>query len=99
MGRTWRLWRSARGRSAQGARAWRVGDGSPSVPCMGAMEMVKLLPRLYFLRFPVGHVYLWLDDDGLTLVDCGVAGSGKQIAAATVVERMGRDRCSGRVKQ
>lgn len=56
---------------------------------MGAMETVKLLPRLYFLRFPVGHAYLWLDDDGLTLVDCGVAGSGTQIAAA--IRRLGRD--------
>ncbi|MBL7491916.1 MBL fold metallo-hydrolase [Frankia sp. AgB1.9] len=45
------------------------------------MELVRLLPRLYFLRFPVGHAYLWLDDDGLTLVDCGVAGSGERIAA------------------
>jgi glyoxylase-like metal-dependent hydrolase (beta-lactamase superfamily II) len=56
---------------------------------MGAMELVRLLPRLYFLRFAVGHAYLWLDDDGLTLVDCGVAGSGGQIAAA--IRRLGRD--------
>ncbi|MBL7619110.1 MBL fold metallo-hydrolase [Frankia sp. AgB1.8] len=56
---------------------------------MGAMEMVRLLPRLYFLRFAAGHAYLWLDDDGLTLIDCGVAGSGNQIAAA--IRRLGRD--------
>jgi glyoxylase-like metal-dependent hydrolase (beta-lactamase superfamily II) len=56
---------------------------------MGAMEMAKLLPRLYFLRFPIGHAYLWLDDDGLTLIDCGVAGSGAQIAAG--IRRLGRD--------
>jgi glyoxylase-like metal-dependent hydrolase (beta-lactamase superfamily II) len=56
---------------------------------MVAMEMVKLLPSLYFLRFPVGHVYLWLDDDGMTLLDCGVAGSGEQIAAG--IRALGRD--------
>jgi glyoxylase-like metal-dependent hydrolase (beta-lactamase superfamily II) len=56
---------------------------------MGAMEPVMLLPRLWFLRFPVGHAYLWLDDGGMTLVDCGVAGSGEQIAAG--IRRLGRD--------
>ncbi|MGF7238444.1 MAG: MBL fold metallo-hydrolase [Frankia sp.] len=56
---------------------------------MGAMEMVRLLPSLYFLRFPIGHAYLWLDDDGMTLVDCGIAGSGEQIAAG--IRGLGRD--------
>lgn len=51
--------------------------------------MTRLLPSLCFLRFPVGHVYLWLDDDGLTLVDCGVAGSGARIAAG--IRSLGRD--------
>jgi glyoxylase-like metal-dependent hydrolase (beta-lactamase superfamily II) len=53
------------------------------------METVRLLPSLYFLRFPLGHAYLWLDDDGMTLVDCGVAGSGERIAAA--IRGLGRD--------
>jgi glyoxylase-like metal-dependent hydrolase (beta-lactamase superfamily II) len=53
------------------------------------MDVVHLLPRLYQLRFPVGHAYLWLDDDGLTLVDCGVAGSGAAIAAA--IRGLGRE--------
>lgn len=56
---------------------------------MAAMEMAKLLPSLYLLRFPIGHAYLWLDDDGMTLVDCGVAGSGEQIAAG--IRGLGRD--------
>lgn len=30
------------------------------------MDIVELSPRLHFLRFPVGHVYLWQDPDGLT---------------------------------
>ncbi|CAO5235128.1 MBL fold metallo-hydrolase [Frankia sp. AgKG'84/4] len=51
--------------------------------------MVRLAPRLYFLRFPLGHAYLWVDDDGLTLIDCGVAGSGARIAAG--IRSLGRD--------
>lgn len=46
------------------------------------MDVVELSPRLYFLRFPVGHVYLWRDPDGLTLIDAGVPGSAPEIAAA-----------------
>ncbi|GGO09363.1 MBL fold metallo-hydrolase [Microbispora bryophytorum] len=46
------------------------------------MDLVELLPSLYFLRFPVGHVYLWRDRDGLTLIDSGVPGSAPLIADA-----------------
>jgi glyoxylase-like metal-dependent hydrolase (beta-lactamase superfamily II) len=46
------------------------------------MDVIELTPRLHFLRFPVGHAYLWRDDDGLTLVDSGVPGSGPAIAGA-----------------
>jgi glyoxylase-like metal-dependent hydrolase (beta-lactamase superfamily II) len=46
------------------------------------VDVVALAPGLYQLPFPVGHVYLSEDDDGLTLVDAGVAGSGPAIAAA-----------------
>ncbi|MCL9760023.1 MBL fold metallo-hydrolase [Frankia sp. AiPa1] len=56
---------------------------------LSTAELRMLLPSLYFLRFPVGHAYLWLDDDGMTLVDCGVTGSGPRIAAAN--RRLGRD--------
>lgn len=51
------------------------------------MEIVELLPELCMLRFPIGHVYLWRDPAGLTLVDTGVAGSGPRIAEA--IERLG----------
>ncbi|SEG80754.1 Glyoxylase, beta-lactamase superfamily II [Thermomonospora echinospora] len=46
------------------------------------MDVIRLTTDLYFLRFPVGHVYLWRDPDGLTLIDSGAPGSGPQIAEA-----------------
>jgi glyoxylase-like metal-dependent hydrolase (beta-lactamase superfamily II) len=46
------------------------------------MDVVELLPELVMFRFPVGHVYLWRDPAGLTLVDTGVPGSAPAIAAA-----------------
>ncbi|GIH64618.1 MBL fold metallo-hydrolase [Microbispora siamensis] len=46
------------------------------------MDVVELLPSLYFLRFPVGHVYVWRDPDGLTLIDSGVPGSAPLIESA-----------------
>lgn len=41
-----------------------------------------MLPQLSFLRFPVGHAYLWADPDGLILIDTGLPGSGPLIAEA-----------------
>lgn len=32
------------------------------------MDVSELVPRLYFIRFPVGNAYLWRDPDGLTLI-------------------------------
>ncbi|HXH26201.1 MAG TPA: MBL fold metallo-hydrolase [Vicinamibacterales bacterium] len=46
------------------------------------MDIVPLSPQLCFLRFPAGHVYVWRDDDGLTLIDSGVPGSAASIADA-----------------
>src|SRR3954447_2583388 len=46
------------------------------------MDIVELSPRLHFLRFPVGHAYLWRDDDGLTLIDSGLPGSAQAIEEA-----------------
>jgi len=54
------------------------------------MELTTLTPQLHFLRFAVGHVYLWEDADGLTLVDSGVPGSATAIAEA--VASLGRSR-------
>ena len=46
------------------------------------MEIVKLTSKLYFLRSRTGHAYLCSDDDGLTLIDTSIPGSGHQIANA-----------------
>jgi glyoxylase-like metal-dependent hydrolase (beta-lactamase superfamily II) len=46
------------------------------------MDVVELSPSLHFLRFPVGHAYLWADPDGLTLIDTSLPGSGPAIADA-----------------
>lgn len=46
------------------------------------MDVIELLPRLHFLRFPVGHAYLWHDPDGLTLIDTSLPGAAPLIADA-----------------
>lgn len=46
------------------------------------MDVVPLLPRLFFIRMPVGHAYLWQDADGLTLIDTGLPGSAPRLADA-----------------
>lgn len=52
------------------------------------MEQIELSPRLLLLRFPVGNAYLWHERDALTLIDTGVAGSGKDIEGA--IRSLGR---------
>lgn len=54
------------------------------------MRNVALSPQLHMFVFDVGQAYLWADDDGLTLIDTGVAGSAKVIEAA--VHGLGYDR-------
>ncbi len=44
------------------------------------MDVLQLSPDLHFFRFPIGHVYLWRDRDGLTLIDSGAPGSAPRIA-------------------
>lgn len=46
------------------------------------MDVIELLPRLHDIRFPAGHVYLWQDPDGLSLIDAGLPGSAPLIADA-----------------
>jgi glyoxylase-like metal-dependent hydrolase (beta-lactamase superfamily II) len=46
------------------------------------MDVIQVMPRLYFIRLPVGHAYLWRDPDGLTLIDTGLPGSAPLIAEA-----------------
>ena len=56
------------------------------------MDFVRLTPELCYLRFPLGHAYLWQEPDGLTLIDSGVPGSGPLIAAA--IRELGRGQAS-----
>ena len=51
--------------------------------------MVEVRPTVHLLRFPVGNAYLWQGPDGLTLIDCGLAGSATTIAEA--IRQLGRD--------
>lgn len=46
------------------------------------MEVVQLAADLYLFRMPIGHVYLWRDPDGLTLIDAGAPGCAPPIADA-----------------
>jgi hypothetical protein len=46
------------------------------------MNVIELLPRLRFIRFPAGHAYLWHDPGGLTLIDADLPGSAPLIAGA-----------------
>jgi glyoxylase-like metal-dependent hydrolase (beta-lactamase superfamily II) len=65
--------------SAEGERAFARPTRFPSVV---GMDVVELAPGLHWFRCPVGHAYLWRGDDGLTLIDSGVPGSGAAIAEA-----------------
>ena len=53
------------------------------------MDVAELAPGLFFLRFPVGHAYLSVDRDGLTLIDTSLPGSAPRLAAA--IRQIGRD--------
>jgi glyoxylase-like metal-dependent hydrolase (beta-lactamase superfamily II) len=53
------------------------------------VDVIELIPGLYFLRFPVGHAYLRADPDGLTLIDTSLPHSAPQIAAA--IRALGHD--------
>ena len=53
------------------------------------MDVAELAPGLFFLRFPVGHAYLSLDRDGLTLIDTSLPGFAPRLAAA--IRQIGRD--------
>jgi len=52
------------------------------------MDIIQLMPRLHFLRLPVGQAYLWNDPDGLTLIDAGLPGSAPLIADAIHPRRL-----------
>ncbi|GAA2651632.1 MBL fold metallo-hydrolase [Nonomuraea recticatena] len=51
------------------------------------MKIVAIRPELHLLLLEFGQAYLWNDAGKLTLVDTGIATSGKDIAAA--IEELG----------
>ncbi|MFB7369423.1 MBL fold metallo-hydrolase [Streptomyces sp. NPDC056222] len=46
------------------------------------MDFIEITPRLHMLHFSIGQAYLWRDDEELTLIDAGWAGSAPEIEAA-----------------
>lgn len=46
------------------------------------MATTELLPNLHLLTPGGWQVYLWRDEDGVTLIDAGAAGSGPDLRAA-----------------
>ena len=45
------------------------------------MDLVQLVPRLHFIRLPVGHAYLWHDPDGLTHLHPNHIGAAAEIVS------------------
>jgi Metallo-beta-lactamase superfamily len=52
----------------------------PPAAYRGQVELIQLMPRLHFIRFPVGHAYLWQDPDGLTHFHPDHIGAAADIA-------------------
>ena len=57
------------------------------------MDLVEVVPGLHLVRFThtnthLLNAYLWCDDDGVTMIDTGAAGSGPVLRAA--LEQLGR---------
>ncbi|MFE5936582.1 MBL fold metallo-hydrolase [Streptomyces sp. NPDC056470] len=46
------------------------------------MDFIEITPRLHMLHFSIGQAYLWRDDEELTLIDAGWAGSADEIGTA-----------------
>ncbi|MEU5218695.1 MBL fold metallo-hydrolase [Streptomyces sp. NPDC020807] len=46
------------------------------------MELIPISPRLHLLDYSIGQAYLWQDEEELTLVDAGWAGTADGTAAA-----------------
>ncbi|MFF0474759.1 MBL fold metallo-hydrolase [Streptomyces sp. NPDC004284] len=49
---------------------------------MAPIELTRITPRLHLLDFSVGQAYLWQDEEELTLIDAGWAGTADDTAAA-----------------
>ena len=53
------------------------------------MEIVEVLPTLHLIRLEFGAAHLWHDEDGLALIDTGVAGSAPALEEA--IRKLGLD--------
>ncbi|SED88025.1 MBL fold metallo-hydrolase [Streptomyces sp. TLI_105] len=49
---------------------------------MTSIELTRITPRLHLLDFSIGQAYLWQDEEELTLIDAGWAGTADGTAAA-----------------
>ncbi|MFC9701138.1 MBL fold metallo-hydrolase [Streptomyces sp. NPDC056943] len=56
------------------------------------MELTPITPRLHLLDFTIGQAYLWRDEEELTLVDAGWAGSADAVSAAIRAAGLDPDR-------
>lgn len=77
-----RFWRRDRS-AALAARRAKWGDAALGwVNTVVGVSIVELRPHLYRLTLGRYQAYLWRDDDSVTLVDTGEAGSGPAIVEA-----------------
>ncbi|WP_435971397.1 MBL fold metallo-hydrolase [Streptomyces sp. Qhu_M48] len=53
------------------------------------MEALRITPRLHLLDFSIGQAYLWRDEEELTLIDAGWAGTAT--GTATAIRAAGLD--------
>ncbi|MFB9904021.1 MBL fold metallo-hydrolase [Allokutzneria oryzae] len=56
------------------------------------MELIEVVPGLHMAHLEFGQSYVWLDEESVTLIDTGIAGSGAALAEA--VRALGRDTAS-----
>ena len=66
------------------------GDGADNVSGMPPPDLLQLAPSLYRLRVPGGRAhllncYLWVDRDGVTLIDTGWPDSAALLSQALAV--------------
>ncbi|MFH9726090.1 MBL fold metallo-hydrolase [Streptomyces sp. NPDC017254] len=56
------------------------------------MELTRITPRLHLLDYSIGQAYLWQDEEELTLVDAGWAGTATETAKAIRAAGLDPDR-------
>ncbi|MEU3745976.1 MULTISPECIES: MBL fold metallo-hydrolase [Streptomyces] len=56
------------------------------------MELIPITPRLHLLDYSIGQAYLWRDEEQLTLIDAGWAGSADATTRAIRAAGLDPDR-------